>query len=174
MPSLALGVVGGFAGGVLDTAVPPALDAVGSAASLAGVLFTGYSVTSLLGGLVYGLRRWPGRIHRQAAIWLAMLCAVLPAALVPSLPVIAVIAVIAVAAGLFAAPQITARALTLQRDLPESAWSAGFSSLYAANGAGYGLAGFVVAAMLPLGAHIAFAVPLLLCLFTALLATLPS
>jgi len=169
VPSLALGVVGGFAGGVLDTAVPPALDAVGSAASLAGVLFTGYSVTSLLGGLVYGLRRWPGRIHRQAAIWLAMLCAVLlPAALVPSLPVIAV------AAGLFAAPQITARALTLQRDLPESAWSAGFSSLYTADGAGYGLAGFVVAAMLPLGAHIAFAVPLFLCLLTALLATLPS
>jgi hypothetical protein len=88
--------------------------------------------------------------------------------------VIAVIAVIAVVAGLFAAPQITARALTLQRDLPESAWSAGFSSLHAANGAGYGLAGFVVAAMLPLGAHIAFAVPLLLCLLTALLATLPS
>jgi MFS family permease len=172
VPSLALGVVGGFAGGVLDTAVPPALDASGSAASLAGVLFTGYSVTSLLGGLVYGLRRWPGRIHRQAAIWLALLCAVLlPAALVPSLPVIAVSVV---AAGLFAAPQITARALTLQRDLPESAWSAGFSSLYAANGAGYGLAGFVVAAMLPLGAHIAFAVPLLLCLLTALLATLPS
>jgi hypothetical protein len=28
--------------------------------------------------------------------------------------------------------------------------------------------------MLPLGAHIAFAVPLLLCLLTALLATLPS
>jgi MFS family permease len=171
-PSLALGVVGGFAGGVLDTAIPPTLDATGSSASLAGLLFTGYSITSLLGGLIYGLRRWRWRIHRQAAAYLALLCALLlPSALVPSLPVIAASVV---AAGLFAAPQITARALTLQRDLPESAWSAGFSSLYAANGAGYGLAGFVVAAMLPLGVHLAYAVPLLVCLITALLATLPS
>jgi hypothetical protein len=171
-PSLALGVVGGFAGGTLDTAIPPALDAAGSPASLAGVLFTGYSVTSVLGGLVYGLRSWPGRIHRQAAVFLALLCAVLlPSALVPSLPVIAVSVA---AAGLFAAPQITARALTLQRDLPESAWSAGFSSLYAANGAGYGIAGFVIAAMLPLGVHIAYAVPLLTCLIVALLAIVPA
>ncbi|MFE3857103.1 MFS transporter [Streptomyces griseorubiginosus] len=172
VPSLALGVVGGFAGGTLDTAIPPALDAAGSPASLAGVLFTGYSITSVLGGLVYGLRRWPGRIHRQAAVFLALLCAVLlPSALVPSLPVIAISVA---AAGLFAAPQITARALTLQRDLPESAWSAGFSSLYAANGAGYGLAGFAIAAMLPLGVHIAYAVPLLVCLTVALLAVLPA
>jgi hypothetical protein len=133
------------------------------------VLFNRISVTSLLGVLAYGLRRWPGRIHRQAAIWPATLCTVLlPAALAPSLPVIVVVA------GLFAAPQITARAPTLRRDLPESTWSAGFSSLHAANGAGYGPAGFVVAAVLPLGAHIAFAVPVLLCLLTALLATLPS
>ncbi|MEU0409438.1 MFS transporter [Streptomyces griseorubiginosus] len=172
LPSLALGVVGGFAGGALDTAIPPALDAAGSPASLAGVLFTGYSITSVLGGLIYGLRRWPGRIHRQAAVFLALLCAaLLPSALVPSLPVIAVSVA---AAGLFAAPQITARALTLQRDLPESAWSAGFSSLYAANGAGYGLAGFAIAAMLPLGVHIAYAVPLLVCLTVAFLAVLPA
>ncbi|MGY4984068.1 MFS transporter [Streptomyces sp. 900105755] len=171
-PSLALGMVGGFAGGALDTAVPPALNAVGSPASLAGVLFTGYSITSVLGGLIYGMHRWPGRIHRQAAVFLALLCAMLlPSALVPSLPVIAASVV---AAGLFAAPQITARALTLQRDLPESAWSAGFSSLYAANGAGYGLAGFLVAAMLPLGVHLAYSIPLLACLITAFLAALPA
>jgi MFS family permease len=171
-PSLALGIVGGFAGGCLDTGVPPSLDTVGSPASLAGVLFTGYSITSVLGGLMYGLRSWPGRIHRQAALFLALLCAaLLPSALVPSLPVIAISVI---AAGLFAAPQITARALTLQRDLPESAWSAGFSSLYAANGAGYGLAGFAVAAMLPLGVHIAYAAPLLACLAIALLAVVPS
>ncbi|MBB5800150.1 MFS transporter [Streptomyces caelestis] len=172
LPSLALALVGGFAGGVLDTAVPPVLDASGSPASLAGVLFTGYSITSVVGGLIYGLRHWPGRIHRQAAALLAALCLVLlPAALVPSLPVIAVSIV---AAGLFAAPQLTARSLTLQRDLPESAWSAGFSALYAANGAGYGLAGFAVAALLPLGAHFAFAVPLAVCIAAAVVAFLPS
>jgi MFS family permease len=171
-PSLALGMVGGFSGGALDTAVPPTLDSIGSAASLAGVLFTGYSLASLLGGLVYGARRWPGPVHRQAAILLTLLCAVLlPAALVPSLPVVAVCVV---AAGLFAAPQITARSLALQQDLPEAAWSAGFSSLYAANGAGYGLAGFAVGALLPAGAHTAFAVPLAVCIAAACLAFLQS
>jgi MFS family permease len=171
-PSLALGMVGGFSGGALDTAVPPTLDSIGSAASLAGVLFTGYSLASLLGGLVYGARRWPGPVHRQAAVLLTLLCAVLlPAALVPSLPVVAVCVV---AAGLFAAPQITARSLALQQDLPEAAWSAGFSSLYAANGAGYGLAGFAVGALLPAGAHTAFAVPLAVCIAAACLAFLQS
>ncbi|MEE4543491.1 MFS transporter [Streptomyces sp. V4-01] len=161
LPSLGLGLVGGFAGGVLDTAVPPTLDSIGSAASLAGVLFTGYSIASLLGGLAYGMRRWPGRIHRQAITLLLVLLAVLlPAALIPSLPVVAVCVV---AAGMFAAPQLTARSLSLQQDLPKSAWSAGFSSLYAANGVGYGLAGFAVGVLLPMGAHLAFAVPLLLC-----------
>lgn len=170
LPSLGLGLVGGLAGGVLDTAVPPTLNSIGSAASLAGVLFTGYSVASVLGGLVYGLRVWPGRIHRQAATLLVVLCAVLlPASLIPSLPVVALCVV---TAGLFAAPQLTARSLALQHDLPRAAWSAGFSSLYAANGAGYGLAGFTVGALLPTGIRIAFAVPLLACIAAAGLAFL--
>ncbi len=164
--SLAFGVVGGFAGGVLDTATPPALGAAGVAASLAGVLFTGYSVTSVIGGLLFGLRHWPGSPRRQAALMLSCLClTLLPAALFPSL---ATLAGCVVGAGLFAAPQLTARSLALQSDLPRSLWSAGFSTLYAANGLGYGAAGFAVGLLLRFGVVTAFAGPLVVCLVAAL------
>jgi MFS family permease len=79
--SLRLGVLAGLVGGALDTAIPPRLVEAGSAAAAAGILFTGYSIASLAGGLAYGARRWPGSPQRQAELLLiADVLVMLPAA----------------------------------------------------------------------------------------------
>jgi hypothetical protein len=164
--SLLLGLCGGLVGGVLDTAVPPRLVGIGAPATLAGPLFTGYSIISVLTGLAYGARRWPGSPHRQAEL---LLCGevliLLPAALVPSLPTVA-LAVIA--AGGCAAPLLTARSLAIRTELPDEALASGFSSLYAVNGLGYGIAGLLVGSLLPAGTALAFTLPLLVILTAVL------
>jgi len=50
--------------------------------------------------------------------------------------------------GLVGTPALAARAAGLQELLPERAWAAGFSGLYAAGGVGFGAAGLIVAALL--------------------------
>jgi hypothetical protein len=156
--SLLLGLLGGLTGGVLDTAVPPRLVDLGARATVAGVLFAGYSIASVVGGLAYGRRGWPGSARLQATVLLAAQAMILlVAALVPDVVVLAVGVVVA---GACAAPQLTARSLAVKEDLPDM-MAAGFSSLEAVNGVGYGLAGLLVGALLPAGAMLAFAAPLL-------------
>lgn len=156
--TLFLGLVAGSVGGALDTATPPRLADLHVDPGLAGILFTGYSITSVIGGLAYGWRRWPGNPHRQAAVLLIGLpLALLPAAALPSFPVLAAATMLA---GLLAAPLITTRSLALQDRLPAHQWGAGFAALYAVNGAGYGVASLLVSGLLPAGATIAYAVPL--------------
>jgi hypothetical protein len=164
--SLLLGLCGGLVGGVLDTAVPPRLVGIGAPATLAGLLFTGYSVTSVLTGLAYGARRWPGSPHSQAELLLfGEVLILLPAALVPSLPAVA-LAVIG--AGGCAAPLLTARSSAIRTELPDEALASGFSSLYAVNGLGYGIAGLVVGSLLPASTALAFTLPLLVILAAVL------
>jgi hypothetical protein len=156
--TLLLGLIAGTVGGALDTATPPRLVELQASPNLAGALFTGYSIASVVGGLAYGLRQWPGTPKRQAAVLLAALpLALAPAAFANNVLILAVSTVLA---GLFAAPLITTRSMALQRDLPESDWDAGFGALYAVNGAGYGLAGILVGGTLFLGATTAYAIPL--------------
>ena len=57
-------------------------------------------------------------------------------------------AVLLLAAGSVGTPALTARASGLQELLPQRCWAPGFSGLYAAGGVGFGLAGFLSAAML--------------------------
>ncbi|WP_163511074.1 MFS transporter [Fodinicola acaciae] len=158
--TLALGLVAGSIGGALDVATPPRLVDLHTDPNLTGLLFAGYSVASVLGGVAYGLRRWPLTPKRQASVLLiALPLALLPAAVANSVPVLAGSTVLA---GLFAAPLITTRSMALQQDLPESDWDAGFGALYAVNGAGYGLASILVGGTLFLGATTAYVVPLAL------------
>lgn len=58
-----------------------------------------------------------------------------------------------------AAPLLTARSPAIREELADDVLAAGFSSLYAVNGAGYGVAGPAVGALLPWGAATAFAFP---------------
>jgi hypothetical protein len=72
----------------------------------------------------------------------------------------ATLAVSTVLAGFLAAPLITTRSLALQERLDQTHLGAGFAGLYAANGAGYGVAGLLVGGLLPFGARLAYVVPL--------------
>jgi hypothetical protein len=66
-------------------------------------------------------------------------------------------------AGFFAAPQLAARALALEQDVPPGSHAVGFAALNTTNGAGYGLAGLAVGGLLGFGPAVAFAVPLGAC-----------
>ena len=62
----------GTATGILQVAVPAFTDERGSAAT-GGVLLAGLSLGSLLGGVVYGARSWPGALPgRLAAVLLGI------------------------------------------------------------------------------------------------------
>lgn len=80
----------------------------------------------------------------------------LPVALAPSLTLV-VAAVVGV--GVRAAPVLTARSLAIREELSDDVLVAGFSSLYAVNGAGHGVAGPAVGALLPWGSATAFSFP---------------
>jgi hypothetical protein len=155
--SLAIGLLGGFAGGVLDTATPARLEDIGWSASLAGLLFAGYSVASVLGGLAFGRRTWPGSPHTQGELLLVTEALLLLGAAIA--PVLWLMSVAIAAAGLCAAPLLTARAEAVHSDLGPEAAAAGFSALFAVNGAGYGIAGVTVGLLLHSGAQRAFALP---------------
>jgi MFS family permease len=112
----------------------------------------------------------PAPPQRQAELLLiADVLVMLPAALVNN---IAVIAVSVIIAGLCAAPLITARSLAIRDELPDDMLAAGFSSLYAVNGSGYGIAGLIVGALLPMGTRTAYTVPLLTTLVITIIVSL--
>lgn len=91
----------GAAMGVLQVAVP-AFTAAGGSAEQGGLLLAALSAGSLVGGLVYGARSWPGRPATRLALLLVAVaggCALLAA---PESS--AALAVALVVAGLFIAP----------------------------------------------------------------------
>ncbi|MCZ4119900.1 MFS transporter [Streptomyces sp. H39-S7] len=132
--------------GTVDVLLPARLTETGSGPALAGPVMTAFAVASVLAGLVYGLRRWPGTPRVQSlALLLAMAAAfTTPALMTHPLAFAAAFAV----GGLFFSPLMVIRNVTLQDRLPQRAWATGFSLLYAAGGLGYGAAGLMSAAML--------------------------
>ena len=83
-------------------------------------------------------------------------------------PTAGLVGALVVLSGLAGTPALTARAAGVQQLLPEHAWAAGFSGLYAAGGVGFGVAGIVVAGLLD-GAGVRVA--LLACVAVAAVAT---
>ncbi|MEU3463981.1 MFS transporter [Streptomyces sp. NPDC006733] len=143
--------------GTVDVLLPARLTETGSSPALAGPVMTAFAVASVLAGLLYGLRRWPGSFRVQSlALLLAMAAAfTTPALMTHPLGFAAAFAV----GGLFFSPLMVIRNVALQERLPQRAWATGFSLLYAAGGLGYGAAGLMSAAMLRLvGAGDTFAV----------------
>lgn len=155
--------------GAAYTGLPPLLEAVGSNADLAGPTLAVFAVAGIIGGLVYGSRRWPGAYRSQSVVLvLAITVAIASAAVLTTASGIIALVILA---GLAGTPALTARAAGMQEMLPKSVWATGFSGLYAAGGVGFGVAGVITASLLePAGTRAA----LLACVAIAALATLVS
>jgi MFS family permease len=132
--------------GTADVLLPARLNDVGSSPALAGLIMTAFAITSVMAGLAYGSRRWPGTPLSQT---LALLPALAAAFALPGLTTHpGSFATACAIGGLLYSPLLVIRNLTLQQRLPQHAWATGFSVLYAAAGAGYGAAGLTAAALL--------------------------
>jgi len=118
-----------------ELVLPALLERRGIAVGWAGPLLAGYSMASALGAYLYGLRRWPGRLHMQGIVLLLGVSACVAAAGV--LPALGWIAVALLVGGVLESGLQVARSLGLREALPPSALAAGYSAMYAAVGVGY-------------------------------------
>lgn len=107
---------------------------------------TAFAVASVISGLLYGSRRWPGSPLSQSLVLLPVLAAAftLPGLTTQPWSFAAAFAV----GGLLYSPLMVIRNLALQQRLPQHAWATGFSVLYAAAGVGYGAVSLMAAALL--------------------------
>jgi hypothetical protein len=131
--------------GAAYTGLPGLLESVGAEGTVAGPVLAVFALAGLAGGLAYGSRTWPGGYRTQSAVLVLAVAAVLGLAAVA--PTAGLVGALVVLSGLAGTPALTARAAGVQRLLPEHAWAAGFSGLYAAGGVGFGVAGLVVAGL---------------------------
>jgi hypothetical protein len=132
--------------GAAYTGLPGLLESVGTDGAVAGPVLAVFALAGLAGGLAYGSRTWPGAYRTQSTVLVLAVTAVLGLAVVA--PTAGLVGALVVLSGLAGTPALTARAAGVQQLLPEHAWAAGFSGLYAAGGVGFGVAGIVVAGLL--------------------------
>ncbi|GGX44653.1 MFS transporter [Streptomyces chryseus] len=132
--------------GTVDVALPARLTDVDSSPALAGPVMAAFAVASVISGLVYGGRRWPGSAQAQSLVLLLAMAAALTLPAFTQAPWSYALAF--AVAGLLYSPLLIIRNLALQSQLPERVWATGFSLLYAAAGVGYGAAGLLAAAAL--------------------------
>ncbi|MGP4014400.1 MFS transporter [Saccharopolyspora sp. 5N708] len=130
----------------LDVAVPALLAERGTPPATAGYLLAAFAATGIVGGLVYGARRWPGTAAAQACLSALAMCAVLALLGLPEDTV--AVAFLLLAAGLFGPPSLVARSLAVQQRLSPDDLGVGFSLLSAAAGLGASLAAFSMAALI--------------------------
>jgi hypothetical protein len=124
----------------------------------AGPLLAGFSIASVLGAALYGVRgNWPGSLRTQSLVLL--LGVTVCVTLVATVPALVWIAAALVLAGPLEAAVLLTRNLSLRESLPPSTHAAGYSVLYAATGVGYAasatLAGVVQSAASPSAAILA-------------------
>ncbi|MCY0938210.1 MFS transporter [Streptomyces sp. H34-S4] len=102
-----------------------------------GPLLAGFALASAAGAFCYGLRSWPGSVRVQSLVLLAVTAGCV--ALVTVLPGLPGVAIALAAAGVFQSGVMVSRSLSLRERLPEHAHAAGYSMMYAVQGAGYSL-----------------------------------
>lgn len=113
-----------------------------------GALLAGFALASAAGAFCYGLRTWPGSVSAQSLVLLAVTAGCV--ALITVLPGLPGIAVALAAAGVFQSGVMVSRSLSLRERLPEHAHAAGYSMMYAVQGAGYSLTASLSAVALEL------------------------
>ncbi|MFF8413799.1 MFS transporter [Streptomyces omiyaensis] len=130
-----------------ELVLPALLEQRGIGIGWAGPLLAGFSLGSVAGSFLYGLRpHWPGPLAVQSLV--LVLAVTAGVALVALVPGALAIGAALVAAGLLQAPAMLTRNLALRRVLPPSALAAGYSIMYAAVGAGYAASGTLAGGLL--------------------------
>lgn len=152
-----------------ELVLPALLEHRGLPVAWSGPLLTAFSVASVLGGLVYGSRQWPGGVRAQSLVLLVVMAVFV--ALMAVLPGLVGIAVALLLAGAFKSGVMVTRNLSLRERVPSGMLAAGYSVMYAVQGVGYSLTATVAAAVL---AHAQPAVAVLSGAALTLLLTLVS
>ena len=133
----------------VEVTLPSVVEHRGGPPAWAGVALSALAVTSVVGSLVYGLRRWPGRALGHTLALASLFGLVVASVGLVGSPV-ATVALVA-CAGFFQAAASTARSLTVMDALPADSWSAGFSVLYSWGAVGFTAASAVSALFLAAG-----------------------
>jgi len=105
----------GVAVGVVEVGVPAVATEAGRPA-LAGLLLSGWSVASVLAGLLYGLRPWPRALHYRLPVLLAAFG--LAIALMAAAPDLVWLAVVMAVSGATITPQATAQSMAVELAAP--------------------------------------------------------
>ncbi|MEU0666491.1 MFS transporter [Streptomyces lavendulocolor] len=121
----------------VELALPALLEQRGRPVAYSGPLLTGFALTGIFGGLLYGLRTWPGGPERHSTLLLYATVAATGA--MATAPAIGVMSALLLLAGLCQAVVLIARNLSLQRALPPDLHPVGYSLQYAGSGIGYGI-----------------------------------
>lgn len=129
-----------------ELALPALLESRGIPVGWAGVLLTGFAVASILGGIAYGLRPWPGRHQTQSLVLLLVIACLVGMVGLSPWPV--GIATALLLGGVLQSALLISRNLSLRERLPEDTHAAGYSLMYAGSGIGYGVSGVVMGAIL--------------------------
>jgi|HubBroStandDraft_1064217.scaffolds.fasta_scaffold02044_10 MFS family permease len=137
----------------IEIAMAPLLEQSGQAIGWTGPLLSIFSIASVIGGLCYGLRGWPGAYRTQSLVLLtadAILVAI--TALVAGNGIV-IMAIPLICAGLLFAGVITAQNLALHAVLPAHLRSTGNSLMYTGSCIGYGLSAAAIALFVSHGAR---------------------
>jgi MFS family permease len=149
LASLGFGLVIGF----VEVGVPAVTAAAGSAA-LGGLLISAWSVSSVLAGVLYGMRPWPRPLHLRLPALLGGFAVLVAAmALVGPTGSMAVLVVTMIVSGTLITPQVTSHSLALDIAAPPGTATEAFGWLVTAAtlgiATGQSSAGFVVEAFGP-------------------------
>ncbi|MFJ6903387.1 MFS transporter [Streptomyces griseoluteus] len=129
-----------------ELVLPALLEYRGLPVGWSGPLLAAFSVASVVGGLVYGARRWPGGARAQSLVLLVVMAVFV--ALTAVLPGLVGIAVALLSAGAFKSGVMVTRNLSLRERVPAGMLAAGYSLMYAVQGVGYSLTASVAAVVL--------------------------
>jgi hypothetical protein len=151
-PIYITGAAGAAVVALAELVLPGLLHQRGIGVGWAGPLLAGFSIASVLGAILYGVRgTWPGSLRAQSLV--LVLGVIACVTLTATLPSLVWIAAALVLAGPLEAGVLLTRNLSLREALPPSTHAAGYSVLYAATGVGYAsaatLAGAVQSAASP-------------------------
>ncbi|MFC8825199.1 MFS transporter [Streptomyces sp. NPDC057137] len=121
----------------VELSLPALLEQRDHAVAYSGPLLTCFALASILGGIVYGLRTWPGNPERQSTVLLLITIALISImALSSAVPAMATYLLLA---GFAQAIVLIARNLSLRSALRVDLHPVGYSILYAGSGIGYGV-----------------------------------
>jgi MFS family permease len=154
MRTVALAALGfGLVVGSVEVGVPAVTAAAGSA-TLGGVLLSAWSITSVLAGVLYGMRPWPRPLHLRMPVLLGGFAVLVAAmALVGPTGSLPVLMVTMLAAGALITPQVTGHSLALDLAAPPGTATEAFGWVVTAAtlgiAAGQSSAGIVVEAFGP-------------------------